>query len=113
MHLELTPEAILKQIGYSITDQTVAQIERILKNTNGLDRFLPHLPSFVDALKVEKGYIAMSNSKDYLKIKTDENNAPESIAAFEEIVKHWADKYKLHLEKVENKPTYYITAVGN
>jgi hypothetical protein len=108
MHLELTPEAILTQLGYSVNDQTVAQIKRIIDNTPGLEKFLPHLPSFIDALKVEKGYVAMSNSKDYLKVKCDENISEESLQACLDILNHWADKYKLELQKVEGKHTYYI-----
>jgi len=108
MHLELTPEALLKQLGYSVTEQTLKQIERILTNTEGLEKFLPHIPSFSDALAVEKGYIAMSNSEDYLKIKCDPDTNADNLAAFTELVTHWADKYKLVLKKVDNKNTYYI-----
>jgi hypothetical protein len=108
MHLELTPEALLKQLGYSVTEQTLKQIDRILANTEGLEKFLPHIPSFGDALAVEKGYIAMSNSEDYLKIKCDPDTNADNLAAFTEIVNHWAEKYKLTLQKVDNKPTYYI-----
>jgi len=108
MHLELTPEALLKQLGYSVTEQTLRQIETILSKTEGLEKFLPHIPSFIDALAVEKGYIAMSNSVDHLKIKCDEDTGADNLSAFKEIVNHWADKYKLQLKKVENKNTYYI-----
>jgi hypothetical protein len=108
MHLELTPEALLKQLGYSVTEQTLKQIKQIIDNTEGLERFLPHLPSFGDALAVEKGYIAMSNSVDHLKIKCDEDSNADNLSAFTQLVEHWADKYKLQLQKVENKNTYYI-----
>jgi hypothetical protein len=108
MHLELSPEALLKQLGYSVTEQTLNQINRILENTEGLDKFLPHLPSFADALAVEKGYLAMSNSEDYLKIKCDPDVNADNLAAFTELVNHWANKYKLALKKVEHKNTYYI-----
>jgi hypothetical protein len=108
MHLELTPEALLTQLGYSVTEQTLKQINRIMENTEGLEKFLPHIPSFGDALAVEKGYLAMSNSEDYLKIKCDPDTNADNLAAFTEIVNHWADKYKLALKKVDNKNTYYI-----
>jgi len=108
MHLELTSEALLKQLGYSVTEQTLKQINRIIDNTKGLEKFLPHLPSFSDALAVEKGYIAMSNSVDHLKIKCDADSNADNLAAFTELVNRWADKYKLTLKKVENKDTYYI-----
>ncbi|MCB4743281.1 MAG: hypothetical protein LGB07_01575 [Sulfurovum sp.] len=108
MQLKLIPEALLKQLGYPATKQTLEQINRILKNTQGLDRFLPHIPSFLDALVVEKGYIAMSNSEDYLKIKCNEDTSADNLTAFTELVNHWAEKYKLILKKVDNKNTYYI-----
>lgn len=108
MHLELTPEALLTQLGYSVTEQTLNQIKRIIENTEGLEKFLPHIPSFSDALAVEKGYLAMSNSEEYLKIKCDADINADNLAAFTELVSHWANKYKLALKKVDNKNTYYI-----
>jgi hypothetical protein len=108
MHLELTPEALLKQLGYSVTEQTLKQINTILEKSEGLSAFLPHIPSFADALAVEKGYIAMSNSVDHLKIKCDADENADNLNAFTDLVNRWADKYKLKLQKVENKPTYYI-----
>jgi len=108
MHLELTPEALLKQLGYNVTEQTLRQINRIIDNTDGLEKFMPHIPSFTDALAVEKGYLAMSNSVDHLKIKCNEDSNADNLTAFNEMVSHWADKYKLQLQKVENKHTYYI-----
>ncbi|RRS30314.1 MAG: hypothetical protein P794_07380 [Epsilonproteobacteria bacterium (ex Lamellibrachia satsuma)] len=108
MHLDLTPEALLRQLGYSKNEHTLDQIERIISNTHGFDKFSQHIPSFNDALAVEKGFIAMSNSEDYLKIKCDEDSSADNLSAFTELVKHWADKYKLELKQVENKNTYYI-----
>jgi hypothetical protein len=108
MHLDLTPEALLTQLGYSKNDQTLKQINEIIENTSGFEKFMHHIPSFNDALAVEKGYIAMSNSGNYLKIKCDEDPSADNLSAFNALVKHWADKYKLDIEKVENKNTYYI-----
>ena len=108
MHLELTPEALLKQLGYSVTEQTLKQVNTIIDNTPGMQKFLPHVPSFADALAVEKGYIAMSNSEDYLKIKCEEDANADNLSAFTELVNRWAEKYKLQLKKVDNKNTYYI-----
>ena len=108
MHLDLTPEALLAQLGYTKTEQTLKQINDIIDNTKNFDKFSQHIPSFNDALAVEKGYIAMSNSEDHLKIKCDEDSSADNLSAFRELVKHWADKYKLELKQVENKNTYYI-----
>jgi len=108
MHLDLTAEALLTQLGYSKNDQTLKQINDIIANTNGFDKFSQHIPSFNDALAVEKGFIAMSNSEDYLKIKCDEDSNAKNLEAFTALVMHWSDKYKLELKKVDNKNTYYI-----
>ena len=108
MHLELTPEALLTQLGYPVNEQTLKQINSIIKNTEGFEKFSPHIPSFNDALAVEKAFIAMSNSEDYLKIKCEEDSNADNLSAFQTLVTHWADKYKLILKKVENKNTYYI-----
>lgn len=108
MHLELTPEALLVQLGYTTSDQTLKQMNNIIENTKGFEKFSQHIPSFNDALAVEKGYIAMSNSEDHLKIKCEQDSSADNLSAFTVLVKHWAEKYKLELKKVENKSTYYI-----
>ena len=108
MHLELTPEALLAQLGYTKTEQTLKQMNDIISNTDGFEKFSGHLLSFNDALAVEKGFIAMSNSENYLKIKCNEDISADNLSAFTELVKHWADKYKMKLKQVENKNTYYI-----
>ena len=108
MHLDLTSEALLTQLGYTKTEQTLKQMDNIIANTSGFDKFSQHIPSFNDALAVEKGFIAMSNSEDHLKIKCDEDISADNLSAFTDLVKHWADKYKLELKQVENKNTYYI-----
>jgi hypothetical protein len=108
MHLDLTTEALLAQLGYTKTEQTLKQMNDILANTDGLENFSQHIPSFNDALAVEKGFIAMSNSEDHLKIKCNEDISADNLSAFTDLVKHWADKYKLELKQVENKNTYYI-----
>jgi len=108
MHLDLTPEALLGQLGYNNNEHMLQKMKRIIANTKGFDAFSQHLLSFNDALAVEKGFVAMSNSEDYLKIKCEEDTSADNLSAFTELVKHWADKYKLELKKVDNKNTYYI-----
>lgn len=108
MHLDLTPEALLAQLGYTPNEQTLKQINNIIVNTKGFEKFSQHIPSFNDALAVEKGFIAMSNSEDHLKIKCEEDINADNLSAFTALVKHWAEKYKLELKQVENKNTYYI-----
>jgi len=108
MHLDLTPEALLTQLGYTKTEQTLKQINKIIGNTKGFEKFSQHIPSFNDLLAVEKGFIAMSNSADHLKIKCEEDISADNLSAFATLVQHWADKYKLELKQVHNKNTYYI-----
>jgi len=108
MHLELTPEALLTQLGYTKTEHTLRQMNDIIANTKDFKNFSQHIPSFNDALAVEKGFIAMSNSQSHLKIKCNEDISADNLSEFTQLVRHWADKYKLKLEQVDNKNTYYI-----
>lgn len=108
MHLDLTPEALLAQLGYTKTEQTLKQMNDIIANTKGFEKFSQHIPSFNDALAVEKAFISMSNSENHLKIKCNEDISADNLSAFTDLVKHWADKYKLALKQVDNKNTYYI-----
>ena len=108
MHLDLTPEALLTQLGYTKTEQTLKKMNSIIDNTKGFNKFSQHLPSFNDALAVEKAFIAMSNSEDHLKIKCNVDSNADNLSAFTDLVIHWADKYKLQLQKVDGKNTYYI-----
>ena len=112
MHLDLTPEALLTQLGYTRNEQTLKQINDIIANTKGFERFAHHIPSFIDALAVEKAFIAMSNSENHLKIKCEEDPSADNLSAFDDLVKHWADKYKLDVEKVDNKNTYYLLGLN-
>ena len=108
MHLDLTPEALLTQLGYTKNEHELNQMNKIISNTNGFDHFSQHILSFNDALAIEKGFIAMSNSEDHFKIKCHVDPSADNLSAFTELVKHWAGKYKVELKKVDNKNTYYI-----
>ncbi len=108
MHIQMTPQALLTQFNYPINEQTIAQMSKIIENTVGFEDFSKHLLSLKDALIPSDGVIALSNSQNYLKIKCDENSAHSTIDAFNEVVHHWANKYKITLQKVGAKPTYYI-----
>ena len=108
MHLELTPEAILTQLGYPSNEEILKQINNIIENTDNFNKFSHHIPSFNDALAVEKAFIGLSNSHNYLKIKCGEDATKENVEGFTELVKHWQNKYNLTLEKVKNKNTYYF-----
>ena len=107
MNIEMTPENLLIQLGYPVKEATLAQLQRIIDNTPGFEKFAKHILTLNDEVKRFAGIVALSNSKDYLKVKTD-SSTPEEIEAFTEYVKHWAEKYKVALEKVDGKNTYYI-----
>jgi len=107
MNIEMTPENLLIQLGYPVKEATLAQLQRIIDNTPGFEKFAKHILTLNDEVKRFAGIVALSNSKDYLKVKTD-STSPEEIEAFNDYVMHWAEKYKVALEKVDGKNTYYI-----
>ncbi len=107
MSINVTPETLLTQMDYPVKEATLSQLERIISNTENFDKFAKHIISLNDELKRFNAIVAMSNSHDYLKIKCDSHDE-EEIKAFEDIVKHWSQKYKVDIQKVEGKNTYYI-----
>jgi len=112
MHLTLSPEALLAQLGYHDTEQSLKQMKAIITNTQSFAKFSPHIPSFNDALAVEKAFIAMSNSENYLKIKCNEDISADNLSAFNALLTHWSDKYKLQLRQVKHKNTYYLIGIA-
>ncbi|MEJ5168047.1 MAG: hypothetical protein WHU93_02685 [Arcobacteraceae bacterium] len=108
MNIEITPEVLLTQLGYPINESTLSQASSIIENTNNFEKFSKHLLPLIDSLAHINGFVAMSNTSNYLKIKSDESSSQELINEFTEIVKHFADKYNLELQKVSNKQVYYI-----
>ena len=107
MPIRITPENLLIQLEYPNTPAMIAQMEEIIANTRHFDAFSKHLLSLQDDLRRYNGYIAMSNSSKYLKIKTEQSRA-EDIAPFVETLEKWSEKYKVTLKKVEGKYTFYI-----
>ncbi len=108
MHLELTPEALLTQLGYTKTDKSIEQIKKTIENTKGFENFSKHILTLHDELAHLKGFVALSNSKDVFKIKGSQNTSKEIQEEFSNLVNRWAKKYKIETEKVADKPTYYI-----
>ena len=108
MNIDLTPEALLKQLGYSATEQSVEQIKKAIGNTKGFEKFSKHLLSLHDELAHLKALVALSSSKDVFKIKGSVETSDEIQEEFTQLVKKWSEKYKIRLEQVANKPTYYI-----
>ncbi len=108
MQLDVSPEVLLSQLGYSKSDASLQQAEKMITSTSNFDKFSKHIFSLNDHLKKMNAYIGLSNKTDYLKIKCDENDAEEILKEFHDEVSHWANKYNVKLEKMDNKPIYYI-----
>jgi len=108
MQIDLSPEALLTQLGYATSTQSVEQIKKAIDNTKGFENFSKHILSLHDELAHIKGVVALSNSKDVFKIKGSIDTSKEIQEEFNELVKHWSEKYKITIEQVAKKPTYYI-----
>ena len=98
---------LLKQLGYS--EENLKELENIEKNTPGFEKIKNHLISLNDKLKHLNGFIAFSNSVPHLKIKVDSDNE-NFVKEAKEIIKKWAIKYNVILEKVKNK-VFYIKSI--
>lgn len=110
MQIEMSAEVLLKQLKLSVTEKNIKQAEMILANTKGLEYFYKHLFSFNDNLAHIDGFIAPSSSVDLLKVKfhgSDETYKKN----FHEAVEHFAKKYKVAIDPVEGKDTYYIKGI--
>ena len=108
MNIDLSPEALLRQLGYATSTHSLEQIKKAIENTKGFENFSKHILSLHDELAHLKGVVALSNSKDVFKIKGSADTSKEIQEEFNELVKHWSKKYKIQIEQVAKKPTYYI-----
>ncbi len=111
MHIDITPENLLIQLGYPVNDVLLEQMQHTLASTQGFDSFSRHLLSLKDEIARFEGYIALSNSRDVLKIKSDATY-PEKIHAYKEALQKWANKYKVTLEQVGETNTFYILGLS-
>lgn len=100
-------EAMLTQLGYAPNDALLKQLEGIQNNTVGYEKIQKHIMDLHDHLKVDNAYVALSNSNDYFKIKIESQTSEIAKEAHEKI-KHFSNKFKVTLNKLENKETYYI-----
>ena len=105
-------EAMLTQLGYVANDALLNQLQTIEKNTTGYDKIKKHILDLHEHLKVDNGYVALSNSNDYFKIKIDSASQALADEAHQK-VKRFCDKYKVNIKKLENKNTYYILGFKN
>lgn len=100
-------EAMLIQLGYSPNEALIKQIEAIEKNTQGYEKIQKHIMDLHDHLKVNSAYVALSNSSEHFKIKID-SPTPELAQEAHEKVAHFSEKFKVAVQKLPNKETYYI-----
>ena len=100
-------DAILRQLGYTVTPNAIEQVGRVIENTKDFDYVEKHLIALNDVLKSHLSFVAISSTQDYFKIK-NEAKGEEMIKSVDEIIKNWSKKYKIDLEKVPNKETYYV-----
>ena len=100
-------DAMLTQLGYSPNDALLKQLEAIEENTVGYEKIQKHIMDLNDHLKVNNSYVALSNSKEYFKIKV-ESLTPELGEEAHEKVQHFSEKFKIKVEKLPKKETYYI-----
>jgi len=100
-------EAILTGLGYVVNEALMTQLERIENNTVGYDKISKHILDLHTNLRVDDSFVSMSNTEDYFKIKI-EAPSEERVAEAHEKIQHFCDKFKVDIEKLENKNTYYI-----
>ncbi|MDQ1263370.1 MAG: hypothetical protein QG559_371 [Campylobacterota bacterium] len=100
-------DAMLIQLGYVPNDALLDQLQKIEENTAGYDKIQKHIMDLHNHLKVDGAYVALSNSNDYFKIKVDSPSQELAQEAHDKI-KHFSDKFKVKVDKLKNKETYYI-----
>ncbi len=108
--MQISPEGVLTQLGYRPDPTLLEQFQKAAQNTPGFQKIFKHLVTLNDHLKNYYGFVALSNSNPYFKIKI-ESNDPAIIKRATEEIQKWANKYKVRLQKVDNTHTYYITEV--
>ncbi len=103
----MVAKGLLTQFGYSITASSEEQVKAIIANTKGFEQVEKHLVALNDKLKSYDGFVGLSSSHEYFKIKNtskDEN----TVKLVEEMILQWSEKYKIKVQKVPNKQTYYV-----
>lgn len=100
-------DALLNQLGYTVTQSAQAQMQKVVNNTLGFDHVEKHLIALHDALKSHLSFVALSSNRDYFKIK-NEAVGEEMRSEVNEMIERWSKKYKIDIEKVPNKDTYYV-----
>jgi len=100
-------DAMLTQLGYAPNEALIQQLKTIESNTIGYEKIQKHIMDLHDHLKIDNAYVALSNTNDYFKIKV-ESKTPEIAQEAHEKISRFSDKFKVKLNKLEKKETYYI-----
>ncbi len=100
-------QGILTQLGYSVTPNSIEQAKRIIANTKGFSHVEKHLINLHDKIQSHLGFVGLSGSKDYFKIKNTSKD-DDIVKLVEKTILNWAEKYKITIQKVPNKQTYYV-----
>jgi NAD(P)H-dependent flavin oxidoreductase YrpB (nitropropane dioxygenase family) len=111
--LDLSNEGILKQLSYSsVNEALLNQVEKIKNNTNKFQAIEKHIFDLHKNLEKIDGFVAMSNSVDFFKIKHHESANEVQNKEFTELVEKWSEKYKIKVEKIKDS-TYYIHGLNH
>ena len=105
-------DAMLRQLGYAPNEALINQLDRIERNTVGYEKIQKHIMDLHDHLKVDGSFVALSNSENYFKIKV-EASSPELAEEAHEKIKHFSNKFKVTVNRLDNKKTYYILGFNN
>jgi len=100
-------DAMLTQLGYVPNEALLNQLEKVEENTLGYEKIRKHIMDLHDHLKVDGSFVALSNSEEYFKIKI-EARSPELCEEAHEKVKRFSEKFKVKVNKLDKKETYYI-----
>ena len=100
-------DAMLTQLGYLPNEALIQQLEDIENNTSGYEKIQKHIMDLHDHLRVDGSFVALSNSENYFKIKVEASSSELALEAHAKI-KHFSEKFKVTVNKLENKETYYI-----
>ena len=68
MQLDVSAEVILSQLGYSKSEASLKQAEKMMETTTNFDKFAKHIFTLNDHLKKMNAYVGLSNKSDHLKI---------------------------------------------
>lgn len=100
---KITDDALLLQLGYTLTSGTRDMLKRIIKNTPGYEELKMRILSLQKTLEPYGSFVGLSSSENFFKIK-NKTNSQEAYA----LIDQWSKKYKVNLVETNEGNTYYI-----